>query len=468
MRNYLIIFFFSISQFCSGQNVIIKGKVDSSYLSTANIIYAYAYDDYISYREKELTNCKLNERGNFNLSFFTPGTTYIFLMVDNARAEMIVEPNKTYEINFLKKDSDAVNTLSIAVPVEIEFKNSNETELNFLLADFNNRYEAFLEYNRPLIAKKNSAMFGKIDTMKILTKKKYSAYNNSYLNNFIEYTFASLEESIALKGNDKVFTNYIDGKPIQLGNYDYMTFFNQFSSSLCESIMGNAATQNEIGKQNFSSFMEYFKQNKFFVNDSVEEAVILKALSQAKNYPFIKINSVLTILEQARNLCKAEENRRAAENLRKKLCAMNVGNPIPQIYFQDINGKQVSLSDFKGKYIYLNFWTTWCASCTQEMTLIPELKKVYGSKITFVSISLDKKPEEMKNFITKNPKLDPEKNGTGWTFLYCDNYKKVKEEFNVLTVPAYYLIDSKGNILKSPASNPQDIESLFIKIKKKQ
>ena len=140
---------------------------------------------------------------------------------------------------------------------------------------------------------------------------------------------------------------------------------------------------------------------------------------------------------------------------------MNVGKQAPQLTFQDVNGKSILLSDFKGKYVYLNFWASWCSSCTQEITLIPELKKIYGNKITFISISVDKKPEAMKNFIKKNPKLD-------WTFIYCDNYKKVKEEFNVLTVPTYYLIDPKGNVLKSPASNPQDIEPLFIKIKKKQ
>ena len=127
MLRYSFIFILVIGYQLSviGQNVIIKGKVDSSYLSSTNTIYAYTYDDYISYREKKLATSKLDEKGNFNLSFTSPTTSYIFLIVDNARAEIVEEPNKTYEINFLKKDSDAVNTLSISIPVEIEFKNSN-------------------------------------------------------------------------------------------------------------------------------------------------------------------------------------------------------------------------------------------------------------------------------------------------------------------------------------------------------
>lgn len=447
--------------YCFSQIVTIKGKADSIYLSSANRIYAYTHDDYISYREKELSNSTIDAKGNFNLSFFVSTPTYIFLMVDNAKAEMVTEPNKTYEINFLAKDSDAVNTLSMAVPVEIKFNNSNETELNFLMADFTSRYEAFLEYHRPLIAKKNAAMFGNIDTMKTLTKKKYSVYNNPYLNNYIEYTFASLEESISLRGNEKVFQNYISGKSFRPSNYDYMSFFNQFYSAVASSFMSNPNTQTEIGKQNFSSLMDYFKQNKFLTNDTIRESVVLKSLAESSRYPAIKINSVLAILEQAGKQCKAEENRRSAENLNKKLSVMNIGKPAPQFSFQDVNGKSVSLSDFKGKYVYLNFWASWCSFCTQEMTLIPELKKMYGSKITFVSISVDKKSDAMKNFLQKNPTLD-------WTFLYCENYKKAKEEFNVLTVPTYYLIDPKGNVFKSPADKPQDIEPTFIQIKKKK
>jgi len=462
---YYIIFLFPFcllpSAFCLSQNVIIKGKADTTYLSSANTIYVYTHDDCISYREKELANSKLDEKGNFNLSFPVSSTTYIYLMVDNAKAEMVVESNKSYEINFLAKDSDAVNTLSLAVPVELEFNNSSETELNYLMADFTSRHESFLEDHRGMIAKKDGTIFGKIDTVRTLFRKKYSTYNNYYLNNYIEYTFASLEESIALKGNEKVFKNYISGKPIQLSNYDYMSFFNQFFSTTASNLMSNSETQSEISKQNFSSLMEYFKQNKFLVNDTIREAVILKSLAEYFRHPAIKVNSVLAILEQASKQCKGKENRRSAENLKKKLAVMNVGKPVPQLSFQDVNGKIVSLSDFKGKYVYLNFWASWCSSCTQEMMLIPELKKLYGSKITFISISVDKNIDAMKNFVKKNPKLD-------WTFLYCDNFKKAKEEFNLLTVPTYYLIDPKGNVFKSPALSPVDIDPTFIKIKKKQ
>jgi thiol-disulfide isomerase/thioredoxin len=468
-----IIFLLSIchltSSICHSQNVTIKGKVDASYLSDAVSIYAYTYDDYISYREKELANGPIDAKGNFSLSVPVSGTTYVFLTVDNAKAELIVEPDKIYDIDFSAKDPGAVNMLGMSVPVEIEFNNSDTSELNYLMADFSNRYEAFLEYHQPEIAKKIPVLFGEIDTMKMLCMEKYSKKNKPYLNTYINYTFASLEESLTLKDKEKMLDKYITGKPVLLNNYDYMSFFNQFFSVSVNYFMSNGKTQAEINsKQIFSSLKELFRQSKLLPNDTICEAVLLKSLSEYYRYPGYKVNAVLAILDQAGTQCKAEANRRAAQNLKKKLSVMNPGKPAPSLVFQDKDGKEVSLADFKGRYVYLNFWATWCASCTQEMTLIPDLKKQYGGKIIFVSISVDKKMDAMKNFLKKNPKLDPDKNGAGWNFLYCDNYKKAKEEFNVLTVPSYYLIDPKGNVMKAPAPNPVDIEDTFIQIKQRR
>lgn len=443
------------------QEIHIKGKADSSYHAEDTVIYLFTYDDFISYHEKQLAACRFDKKGNFNITFSSATTLPVFLTIGNAKAEMIAEPGRTYEVNFLGKDTDAVNTFSMAVPVELEFLNSDDKELNFLLADFSNRYDDFLDDHTGMILKKSPEIFGRIDTVRMMALKKYSSFNNPYLNNYIEYTFASLEESISLKENEKIFNRYIKNHPVQLSNPDYMAFFHQFYDDITKNFMASAAAQTEIHKQNFASLLNYLEGNKFLENDTIREAVILKALSQVKKYPRHKLNTVLAILEQAEKECKSPQNRKSAENLRKKLAKMSVGSPLPDMKFTNQKGKIVSLSDFKGRHLYINFWASWCTSCTQELMLFPELKKRYGNKITFISISSDKNPETMKNFLKKNPGFD-------WNFLYPDDYKKMKQEFNLITIPTYLLADPNGNILKYPAEKPQNIEPAFIGIKKKQ
>ena len=67
------------------------------------------------------------------------------------------------------------------------------------------------------------------------------------------------------------------------------------------------------------------------------------------------------------------------------------GDQAPTFKYLDINGKEVSLSDLKGKYVYIDVWATWCGPCQYELPHLKELeKKMHGKKIVFVSISCDK------------------------------------------------------------------------------
>src|SRR5690606_22180824 len=70
------------------------------------------------------------------------------------------------------------------------------------------------------------------------------------------------------------------------------------------------------------------------------------------------------------------------------------GSPSPEFIYPDINGKDVALSDLKGKLVYIDVWATWCVPCLQE---IPSLKKLesdyHGKDIYFVSMSVDQKKD---------------------------------------------------------------------------
>jgi cytochrome c biogenesis protein CcmG/thiol:disulfide interchange protein DsbE len=74
--------------------------------------------------------------------------------------------------------------------------------------------------------------------------------------------------------------------------------------------------------------------------------------------------------------------------------------PAPLAYtLKDMNGADVTLSDYKGKVILINFWATWCGPCKVEIPGFVELQQKYGSQgLVILGLSVDDPPEKIKPF----------------------------------------------------------------------
>ena len=67
-----------------------------------------------------------------------------------------------------------------------------------------------------------------------------------------------------------------------------------------------------------------------------------------------------------------------------------MGKPAPELRLDDLEGKPLSLGDFKGKVVFVNFWATWCGPCQDEIPSLIELQNKYASKgFTVVGIAMD-------------------------------------------------------------------------------
>jgi len=68
----------------------------------------------------------------------------------------------------------------------------------------------------------------------------------------------------------------------------------------------------------------------------------------------------------------------------------DTGKPVPQIKLKDLQGREVSLADLKGKVVLLNFWATWCDPCRVEIPWLIDMQAKYGPKgFTVVGVAMD-------------------------------------------------------------------------------
>ena len=116
----------------------------------------------------------------------------------------------------------------------------------------------------------------------------------------------------------------------------------------------------------------------------------------------------------------------------------SIGSKAPEFTLEDISGKEVSLSSFKGKPVLLNFWATWCPYCRRERPHLNTLYNDYKDKgLIILSVSTDQSVAKVKEYL-KNTPAD---------FIVLSDWKgTVSLLYGVQGLPTSYLISREGII----------------------
>ena len=121
--------------------------------------------------------------------------------------------------------------------------------------------------------------------------------------------------------------------------------------------------------------------------------------------------------------------------------AIKVGDKAPEFSLSNINGEMVSLSDYKDNIVMLIFFASWCPSCKKETPDLIELQETYGDKGFSVIGIAGVSAEEAKNFAEE---LD-----INYSVLVDDDDKVSDQYGPVESIPAMFLLDKNGNIVKT-------------------
>jgi len=125
------------------------------------------------------------------------------------------------------------------------------------------------------------------------------------------------------------------------------------------------------------------------------------------------------------------------------LTAWGAGGAVPKtapdFTLKTLDGKSVSLSDYRGKVVFLNFWASWCPPCRQEMPSMERLNEVFGKKdFVILAVNVEKGPDTVRAFLKDYP----------YTFaVLLDPEATAQEVFGVYRFPESFLIDKSGRIV---------------------
>lgn len=122
-----------------------------------------------------------------------------------------------------------------------------------------------------------------------------------------------------------------------------------------------------------------------------------------------------------------------------------VGGEMPYVPIIDINGNEHYLNEFKGKYVYLDIWASWCGPCNQEIPYLKDLEKTLDNdQVVFVAISIDEEPDSWKAAVQRHELKGNQFLGNA----ILANYLKIEG------IPRYLIYDKEGRLLYPNAPRP--------------
>lgn len=114
---------------------------------------------------------------------------------------------------------------------------------------------------------------------------------------------------------------------------------------------------------------------------------------------------------------------------------LEVGRPAPKFELPDLSGRPVSLTQYEGKIVLLDFWATWCGPCRLSMPVLEDLQKEYPNELVLLAVNLQESQDDVREYVSA-------RHITSRVLL--DQEGKVGTTYGSESIPMQVLIDQKG------------------------
>ncbi len=429
---------------------IVRGKITNP----KNKLISITYWDIV----EKTFNGKLNEKGEFKIVLFIKTAGSYNLNHGDERTTMFINPNDSIYVTLDTKKFDET----------IKYSGKGAVQNNFLVKqflyfengigsiDFESNFSSKIAYSNEteFVAFADSVTQLKLDFLNN-NKEQLPVLFYDYL--YAEIVFKNAED----KANYPQLHYYLRGikDSVVKVKEHYYDFYDQL----------NITNENYLVSSYFTGYLSnyiYYKTKQKLERDSTSS---IERISTAKELLSGKIKEIeisgqlISILENESDetinkyfLIAREEVKDVVllaniDNKYKQITALFTGKTAPNFTLKTNRGKLVSLTDFKGKVVYLDFWASWCLPCMMEVTYAKILQDSFAKKdVVFLYISIDADEKDWKNAIDK-------KGMKGIHFNIDEQTNPVYKKYAINGIPAYFLIGKNGKMINKIAPRPSDV-----------
>jgi peroxiredoxin len=255
-----------------------------------------------------------------------------------------------------------------------------------------------------------------------------------------KYDFYSISESDASRQLQELL-NFVGKKNNEIQEtFTVLDSLKQANAGDSLLLSATAAKNTSIGQLN-----DYLKK---FIHSTPNGTLGFLALSWAsRSFAPADFDSSLQDLKgrfpQNTFIADMEKNKNAAQQAEDEASATSwVGKTVPELTLPDVHGKNVSISSFKGKYLLIDFWASWCGPCRMENpNVVAAYNEFKGKNFAILGVSLDKDADSWKKAIAQDHLT--------WTHISDLKYwsSQAVETFGFQGIPFNVLVDPSGKII---------------------
>ena len=178
----------------------------------------------------------------------------------------------------------------------------------------------------------------------------------------------------------------------------------------------------------------------------IQQITLLNFARKAYNTSWIENNSeIIQILDSLAANGLHEQIRQTSANQAQRYSSLQVNSKIPDLSFTNLSGDKISLSNFHGKYVLLDFWFIGCRPCQRAVPFKKKLFTDFNECLEILSINDKNNVDDIVKYKTEE--------ALPWTFLKANSNDESLNVLNIHGYPTYYLLDPNGKILLIPTSS---------------
>lgn len=196
-----------------------------------------------------------------------------------------------------------------------------------------------------------------------------------------------------------------------------------------------------------------------YIGENTKSDKVRESLIHFLAFTYVEGNGVENITD-LQNLYYTYVTSPRLNEIFKKACAKwdkaAVGRPSPMFKGVDVNGKEMTLRDFRGKYIYIDMWATWCGPCQKELPFLKKLEEKFkGRNIVFVGLSIDQDKAKWAARVKSG--------ALSGTQLHIGKGSKFQSDYRISGIPRFILLDPNGRIVNPDMTRPssEDTEKIL-------